>query len=150
MPDLTPLDLADEIELVSTRLDALRRSAAVFWIDLHGPVPAVAHPVRAAKTIYGDQTRVVSAEPLARPWSRTFTARARSMGHFDGLFPGTLRAEPEFLLDWTVLLVEEALGPVRAAWRVEHEPVSWYAAIWADVLLLTDEWSAVVSLTNDS
>ncbi|GIG71344.1 hypothetical protein [Phytomonospora endophytica] len=80
-----------------------------------------------------------------------FLRAARSMGAFDGLFPTrAARAEPEFLLSWTVLLIEDALGPVRGAWRVRREPASWYAALWTDLLLVTDDWAAVLSLTNDS
>jgi len=148
---VTPDELPAEIEAVATRLDARRKSAGVFWIDLHGPVPAAPGPDKAAAAVYGRTSLVTGLDPLDGHWAEVFTRTARSMAAFDGLFPTRgARAEPESLLDRTVLLIEEALGPVRSAWLVHHQPSSWYAALWTDHLLVTDEWAAVLSLTRDS
>ncbi|HEY1175851.1 MAG TPA: hypothetical protein VGF17_06810 [Phytomonospora sp.] len=148
---MNPDDLADAVESAATRLDALRRSGAIFWIDLLGPVETGPNRLKTADALYGGRTLVTGLDALGESWTRAFTRTGRTMGAFEGLFPKRAqRAEPEFLLSWIVLLVEDTLGPVRSAWRVRHRPKSWYAAIWNDFLLIGDEQAVVLSLTNDS
>ncbi|NBE98033.1 hypothetical protein FE391_19265 [Nonomuraea sp. KC401] len=141
--------LVAEVECTAERLDALRGSAFVFWMDVHGPVPR-RDMEAAAVSAYGDMTRVTGVEPVTAQWRSEVREAARRMGHFAELFEGEARREPEFLVEWVLEIIEDTLGPVRAAGRVTHRPTGWYATLWEDWILLTDEWALVLSLTNDS
>ncbi|TDC92203.1 hypothetical protein E1292_41955 [Nonomuraea deserti] len=144
--------LVEEVERTSDRLDALRSSAFVFWMDVHGPVPCPGHGkdlAAAAVAAYGEVTRVTGVDP-ANDWRSEVREAAHRMGHFAELFRGEARKEPEFLVEWVLEIVEDTLGTVLAAGRVTHRPPGWYAALWEDWILVTDGWAVVLSLTNDS
>ncbi|MEO3792648.1 hypothetical protein ABGB14_20750 [Nonomuraea sp. B10E15] len=142
--------VVEEVERTSERLDALRSSPFVFWMDVRGPVPSPGPDLAAAAVAaYGDVTRVTGVEPAA-DWRSEVRQAARRMGLFAELFRGEAREEPEFLVEWVLEIIEDTLGTVRAAGRVTHRPTGWYAALWEDWVLVTDEWAVVLSLTNES
>lgn len=150
---MTPDELPAEIDRIAERLHGIRGTGAIFGMEVWGPIPAVGlTPTEAATAAYGDTTRVLSVgKARHRAWPREVRDHARTLAGVRPEF-GTsdARREAEFLIDWALLLIEETLGPVRSAAQVEHAPRGWYAAVWNDWLLLTDEWAAVVSLTGDS
>ncbi|TDD12440.1 hypothetical protein [Nonomuraea diastatica] len=142
--------LVEEVERAAERLDALRGSSFVFWMDVHGPVRCPGPDLTAAAVAaYGDVTRVTGVDPV-EDWRSEVREAAHRMGHFHRLFRGAARKEPEFLVEWVLEIIEDTLGTVRGAGRVTHRPAGWYAALWEDRVLVTDEWALVLSLTNDS
>lgn len=153
MTKLSHDDLCREVDELSEGLDRLRRSQFVFWISLFGTAPAGAGTLmECAAAIYGEYSEVTAVAPLqrSRDWMKEIRASIRRMGHYDHLFGGERRDEPEFLIDWLFALIEDTLGSVRVAATVSHQPQGWWGAIWEDWLLITDEWATVLSLVNDS
>ncbi|GAA3234324.1 MULTISPECIES: hypothetical protein [Nonomuraea] len=146
-----PQDLAAEIERVSDALEAMMPTRHVVSLALYGPVPRDREVFELVRDLYRAHGPAGTAESVAAPEDpQVLLAQIRSWYGVSDIGEAAGRAEAEFLAQYAVELIAETLGPTRSVHPVEFRPNGWYAAVWAERLLLTEEWAAIISLTGDS